>query len=152
MAGTHQVWHPSCGFNRSLGPDWSPAGVYSMNTVWAPVVSLYDISGQNVLTFATSDAMNPTLMTVGPREETSLAVCTIKLLHEPSSPQKNYEVTLRLDSRPVPYYTALHDVSLWWADLPGMTPGPVPEHAKLPMYSSWYSFHQALSPEGLVLS
>jgi alpha-galactosidase len=61
----------------------------------------------------------------------------------------HYEVTLRLDTRSIPYHSALADVAKWWAGLPGMEPSRVPEHARLPMYSSWYSFHQKLFPEGL---
>src|SRR6266702_3583774 len=30
----------------------------------------------------------------------------------------------------------------WWASLPDYQPALVPETARLPMYSTWYSFHQ----------
>jgi alpha-galactosidase len=55
-----------------------------------------------------------------------------------------YEVTIRLDSRPVPFYEALSGVSAWWAGQPGYQPAPVPDAARLPVYSTWYSFHQNL--------
>jgi hypothetical protein len=33
----------------------------------------------------------------------------------------------------------LSDVSRWWAGMPGYEPTGVPETARLPMYSTWYT-------------
>ena len=56
------------------------------------------------------------------------------------------KATLGLDTRDLPYYETLSGVSRWWAGLPGHGPAGVPETARLPMYSTWYSFHQDLEP------
>jgi len=96
--------------------------------------------------FAFSDALNPVVMCAGIHEETGNLLCAVELFTEPGPPIASYEAVMRLDTRPVPYYQALRDVSDWWAAQPGYTPSKVPEIARLPLYSTWYSFHQQLVP------
>jgi alpha-galactosidase len=82
----------------------------------------------------------------GVEEETAQLLRSVSIFEEPTAPLTSYEATLRLDTRDVPYYEALSDVGRWWAGLPGYEPAPVPETARLPMYSTRYSFHQDLDP------
>jgi len=146
MALTHQIWHPACGNRRNIGPDWSPTGVESECARNAPVISLSDISGANTLTFAFSDCLNTSHLSAGASEETALLVCRVVLFTKPLPPMTSYEATLRLDARPIPYYQSLREVSRWWAEQPGYAPSEPPDLARLPLYSSWYSFHQTLDP------
>jgi alpha-galactosidase len=44
----------------------------------------------------------------------------------------------------------LGDVAAWWAEQPGYAPASVPATALLPMYSTWYSYHQSLDVEALL--
>ncbi|WP_156158143.1 glycoside hydrolase family 36 protein [Gordoniibacillus kamchatkensis] len=128
--------------------DWE-RGLVSKAAYSAPVISLFNVQGSNRLTFAFSDALNPVAMSAGVNEETAAFRCGVKLFFEPSAPMRLYEATLRLDTRDVPYYECLNDVQKWWAKQPGYTPAYVPEAARMPMYSTWYSFHQQLSPEAV---
>lgn len=145
MVDAHAFWHPGSDVHKQVRPDW--AGPYiSKATSLAPVGCLYNFRGHNRLTFAFSDALNPLSIEAGVHEETATLACVITLFAEPMPPLSVYEATLRLDTRPVPYYTALADVGAWWASQPGYTPAFVPEIARLPMYSTWYSFHQELTP------
>jgi alpha-galactosidase len=141
----HGFWHSGAGYDKGLGVDWGK-GYYSKATSGAPVGCLYDLQGRNRLTFAFSDALNPITFHAGVHEESAEASCWIRLFEEPMVPLSIYEATLRLDTRDLPYYDALSDVSGWWAGLPGYEPAEVPETARLPMYSTWYSFHQDLNP------
>ncbi len=75
--------------------------------------------------------------------------CRVRLFGEPVPPAAAYESVLRLDARPLPYHACLADCAAWWAAQPGYAPAPVPEPARLPVYSSWYAFHQRLTPGGL---
>jgi len=136
-------WHPGAGYNKGLGVDWGK-GYYSKGTSGAPVGCLYDLKGRNRLTFALSDALDPVAFHAGVHEESGEASCWIRLFDEPLAPLGVYEATLRLDTRELPYYETLADVSRWWAGMPGYEPARVPETARLPMYSTWYSFHQEL--------
>ncbi|UKS27151.1 alpha-galactosidase [Paenibacillus sp. HWE-109] len=141
-------WYPSAYRSKRLRVDWED-GVVSKSTYSAPVFSLFNVLGSNRLTFAFSDALNSVALSAGVNEETATFRCGVKLFVEPIAPLSVYEATLRLDSREVPYYESLNDVQKWWATLPGYTPAVVPESAKLPMYSTWYSFHQQFTSEGI---
>ena len=141
----HGFWHSGAGYDKGLRVDWGK-GVYSKATSGAPVGCLYDLEDRNRLTFALSDALNPATFHAGVHEESGEVNCWVRLFDEPLGPLGVYEAALRLDTRDLPYHEALSDVSRWWADLPGYEPAGVPETARLPMYSTWYSFHQDLDP------
>jgi alpha-galactosidase len=145
LVSVHGYWHSGAGYDKGLQVDWGK-GVYSKATSGAPVGCLYDLEGRNRLTFALSDALNPVTFHAGVHEESGEASCWVRLFDEPLAPLGVYEATLRLDTRDLPYYETLSDVSRWWAGLPGYEPAGVPETARLPMYSTWYSFHQDLEP------
>jgi alpha-galactosidase len=148
MVSVHGFWHSGAGYDKGLRVDWGK-GVYSKATSGAPAGCLYDLTDRNRLTFALSDALNPVTFHAGVHEESGEASCWVRLFDEPPAPLAVYEATLRLDTRDLPFYETLSDVSRWWAGLPGYEPAGVPETARLPMYSTWYSFHQDLDP-GLV--
>jgi len=145
LVSVHGFWHSGAGYDKGLRVDWGK-GFYSKATSGAPVGCLYDLKGRNRLTFALSDALNPITFHAGVHEESGEAGCWVRLFDEPLAPLSVYEATLRLDTRDLPYHEALSDVSRWWAGLPGYEPAGVPETARLPMYSTWYSFHQDLDP------
>lgn len=141
----HARWLTSSGLDRHLPPDFAGRPTVKANA-GAPVVSLYNVSGRNRLTFAISDAMIASTLWANVHEESANLKCGIDLFAEPWPPITHYEALLRLDTRDVPYSQAIIDVSNWWASLPGYEPASVPEPARLPLYSTWYSFHQELDP------
>jgi alpha-galactosidase len=136
-------WTSSDDWHHGNPVDWAN-GFTSRATSLAPVVCFHNVSGQNRMTFAFSDALNPVRIKAGAFEETAAFKCSLQLFTEPCPVIHEYSATIRFDARDIPYYEALHDVQCWWAQLPGYTPGPVPDTARLPMYSTWYSFHQEL--------
>ncbi len=145
----HGYWQPSANtWDKSLRVDWE-RGFRSKATSSAPVGCFFSQSGQNRLGIAFSDALNPVTIKAGVHEESAELYCAVALFEEPSPPMKRYEATLRLDTRDFPYYETLEQIQRWWASLPGFEPAPVPETARLPMYSTWYSFHQQLTPSGV---
>lgn len=155
LSWTHPVvdicgrWNPGVGANRGLVPNWT-RGYVSKSTSGAPVTALYNYQGRNRLTFAFSDALNPVVIQAGVVEETAEFACSVTLFSEESSPISSYQATLRLDTRDLTYAQCLNEVQEWWASLPGYEPAPVPETARLPMYSTWYSFHQHIDPDAIV--
>lgn len=144
----HAFWHPGAGRGKGLQVEWG-RGFTSKATSLAPVGCLHSLSGWNRLTFALSDALNPAQLKAGVHEETATFRCSVTLFDQPSPPIDFYEATLRLDTSNVPYYDTLDGVQEWWASLPGYGPAGVPETARLPMYSTWYSFHQQLMDSGV---
>lgn len=142
------MWHPAAERNRGLLPDWRE-GFTSRAAYSAPVLCLYGNRGNNVLCFACSDVLNPLQLQAGLHEETASFYCAVVLFGESCSPFTFFEMDLRLDPRVIPYYEALAGVAGWWAGLDGCEPSSVPEIAREPMYSTWYSFHQQLNPQAL---
>ena len=51
---------------------------------------------------------------------------------------------MRIDTRELPFYKCVEDVTKWWEIYDGYTPIHVPDTARRPLYSAWYSFHQQI--------
>ncbi|MCQ6561118.1 glycoside hydrolase family 36 protein [Paenibacillus mendelii] len=139
-------WDPGANREKGLRIDFN-APFQSKATSLAPVCSLYNMAGQNRLTVAFSDAMRPLRMRAGIHEESAQFELWMELFTEACPPMTHYEAIIRIDTRDRYYADSLGDVGAWWASLPGYTPAQVPEAARLPMYSTWYSFHQQLDPK-----
>jgi len=133
-----------------VNPDWSSQLVQSRATANAPLVSLINNSNQNRLTFAASDALNSLKFHSGVVEETAQIINKIVIKPTAFKGLKTYEIKIRIDQRTIPYWKALDDVSKWWASFDNYTPLTVPDIAKLPMYSTWYSFHQSLKTQDVI--
>jgi len=113
----------------------------------APVSAFLNGEDMNRFTFACSDALNKINLQSYLKEEDAKFYCALVFFDEKIPPLKEYTVQIRIDTRDVPYYQALHDVSEWWAVQENYTPAPVPDQARWPMYSTWYSFHQNVTAD-----
>jgi len=116
----------------------------------APLLMYISQSDNNRFTVALSDAMNPIMIRGGIKEEDCCLHMTVHLFKEKHPVLKKYQISLRFDTRPAPYYTVLRDTVRWWAAQDNYTPAPVPETARVPLYSTWYSYHQGLDPDILL--
>jgi alpha-galactosidase len=144
-------WKTGSNADMSVPPDWTNSrNVTSFVTYHAPVMSLFGYENKNKLTYACSDALNTLVIKCGVREEDARVYNVVKFFTEKPAKLQEYEVIVRFDKREIPYYTALNDVSKWWASLDGFKPANVPDEAKLPMYSTWYSYHQSVNEEKLL--
>ena len=146
----YSVWSPSLKSDRYLAPNWSKRTTKSRLASWMPVQSLVSMKGQNRLCIAVSDALTPISIATGIREETASFDCDVEFFTVPTAALTEYQATIRLDTRDIPYYDSIYDVTGWWETECGYTPAYVPEQAKLPMNSLWYSFHQNLNPEKII--
>ncbi len=138
------MWYPGCNAKRWFTMSWDTT-VQSQATKEAPVISLYNLTAENRLTFACSDVLNRIESTASIDEANSTFACRLDFFAHPTAPLCIYRATLRLDQRVMPYYQSLNDVQAWWASQPENKPSLVPEAGRLPMYSTWYSFHQELT-------
>lgn len=136
--------------SKGLRPDWGSRVLTSRATTNSPVICLHSYNNDNVLTFALSDALNAIVLHSGVVEETAQIINKIQLFTDPQPQIKKYTLQILLDKRPVKYWQSLNDVSTWWASFPRYKPATVPLASTLPMYSSWYSFHQNLTADGLL--
>lgn len=109
----------------------------------APVLAMYNDAGQNRLTIALSDAFNRTTLSAGINEDNSVLNCSVSIgLTGEERNNKSYQVTLMLNDRDERYEEALQQAASWWAAMPEYHPAVIPPAAKLPLYSTWYSYHQ----------
>ena len=146
----YSMWSPSAGTNRVLGPDWGPRRIQSRLASWMPIQQLISLSGKNRLCIAVSDAKTPIDITTGVCEETAEMDCGVEFFTMLTAPLTEYRASIRIDTRDVDYYDSIYAVSKWWEEELGYTPAPVPQAAKLPMDSLWYSFHQRLDSEKIL--
>ncbi len=143
-------WSTGAGFSKTVRADWSPSSVESMFARHAPVIALFGHDDQNCLNVAVSDALNRVKLSSGLREEDGRIYHQIDFFAEKHRAATMYKVEIRFDKRAIRYDEALQQLPDWWASFPGYQPAPVPEIAKMPMYSTWYSYHQKVSPKELL--
>ncbi len=135
------VWHPNCAKNRSLRVDWqSPLSASLSNG--APVFCFFNEQGRSRLTVALSDPLTEIQHQYGVHEEDGTLLCCIHVPMDMVRSSSSYTLTLMRITEDMPYEAALQLVSRWWETDCGFTPMPVPDAARLPLYSTWYSFHQ----------
>ena len=146
----YSVWSPSIRGERHLGPLWHKRTTESRLASWMPIHALVSMSGRNRMTVALSDAKTPASLRTGVREEDARIYWLINFFTIPIASIKEYTATVRVDTRDIPYYDAIYDTVSWWENECGYRPAYVPEHAKLPMNSLWYSYHQMLDVEDIV--
>jgi alpha-galactosidase len=140
--GIHGYWSSASGFNRTIRADWGPSAISSKLAKNAPVMMLLGIDDSNKLTYAVSEAKNTVRLTSSVREEDARIYCQIDFFTEKEQNLNKYTVQIRFDARNLKYYTSLGEVATWWAGISGFEPASVPDHARLPIYSTWYSYHQ----------
>ncbi len=143
------VWNPHARVHQ-LEPDWGVSWCKSRLASWMPVQQLVSFSGKNKLCVAVSDVDTPITVNMGYSEETADVVCSVDFFTVPTNRKDSYTAIVRLDTRDIPFYDSIYDVSSWWENECGYESAYVPKAAKQPMDSLWYSFHQELNHEEIV--
>lgn len=148
VGGGIVYWQPDWGLRRHMPAEWASRRSVSLLRS-APVGCLVDGLDGNVVTWALSETLHRVeVRREGVREESTRFRGT-SVVHVPPG-NEPYQVVLRLDRRPVPYWTALADVAGWWdASLPGPPAGPAPQQGRGATYCTWYSMHQGLTAAGI---
>ena len=144
------TWNPSLLDIHGLAFDWGKLRVQSRLASWMPVQELISKNGTNKLCIAVSDVDTPISVKTGLHEEDATLECEIEFFTKPTSPADSYNAVIRLDMRNLPYYDVIRETSDWWENECGYKPAYVPESAKMPMDSLWYSFHQMLDREEIL--
>lgn len=142
------VWTPDAGDDRFIRADWSSTDTNSRSASGAPVTCLHTQDGMNRLTASLSDAAEACCLSVSVSEEFAVYVWNLYFFTQLTAPLQDYAVQIRLDYRPVRYETAVRDVVKWWDAL--YPPCPVPDGAREPLYSCWYSMHQNVSTDDVI--
>lgn len=146
----YSTWNPSLLDIHGLAFDWSKLTVKSRLASWMPVQALISKSGTNKLCIAVSDVDTPISIRTGICEENATLACEIEFFTLPTAPTGSYTATVRLDMRDIPYYDSVYDTVAWWENECGYKSAYVPDAAKMPMDSLWYSFHQMLDKDEII--
>ncbi len=146
----YSIWSPSIRFDRHLGPAWQKRTSNSRLAFMMPLHALVSADGKNRVMLALADTKTPIAIRTGVHEETANTEWEIEFFTHQVAPIKEYKTIIRIDTRNLPFYDSVYDVVSWWENDCGYKPAYVPEHAKLPMNSLWYSYHQNLDVEDII--
>ncbi len=140
-------WNPGMGVDKVNF--WSN-GFTSKASRNAPVFSYYNNALQNRITVALSDALNKSEISCYLKEEDVHFYPRVYLFDEKMPKTTSYAITIRIDTRTLPYFETINDVATWWAEMPEYKPMFIPDDARKPMYSTWYSYHQNITRDDIV--
>lgn len=141
-------WTSMLGIDRSIPADWGPP-LKSMLADQLPVMCFVGNHDRNRLTVAVSEAMREVRLKGGVHEETNEIAFELKLFTQPEAPMTNYETILRFDRRDRHFSAAVRAAAAWFEKFPEYRSAMPPAAAFDPIYSSWYSFHQAVFADEL---
>jgi alpha-galactosidase len=146
----YSTWGAYIGFQRTLNPSWSKTVTKSRLASGAPLHQTISSDDQNGITIALSDAMMPIDIATGVSEETSDLRCEIRFFTMPVNTLSEYHATIYIDQKRRPYGESLMAAEHYWAEECGYPCAYIPDSARRPMYSCWYSFHQNIDVEAII--
>ena len=144
------TWNPSMMDIHGLYFDWGKKIMKSRLASGMPQQQLISRKGINKLNISVSDVDTPIEIGTGICEEDATVDCEVSFFTVPTSPVTEYSAIIRLDMREIAYYDSIYDVTDWWEKECGYTPAFVPESARQPVDSLWYSFHQMLHKDEII--
>ena len=142
------TWHPLIGQNRlsrSVRPDWAPCRQESRLSGGVPMMAMLGHTEKNSVTFAVQDVKTPMTVSAGLVEETACVRFKVVFFSMTVDAFSDYETEFYIDTRKLPYTEVIRDVETYWQKANHLTPAYIPDAARRPMYSTWYSYHQAIS-------
>ncbi|MFI7006471.1 glycoside hydrolase family 36 protein [Streptomyces sp. NPDC050145] len=135
-------WYPDCGWQRALPPDW--AGALDTSLVrGAAIGCLYETSGATLLTFAAEDQSAEIRTVFGVSEQHKRFVAHLELA------SSGEPFTLILAPRSGSPAAALRGVRRHLVATAPTAPLPLPAAGRTPAYSTWYSFGQQVTAQGV---
>ncbi len=143
-------WSTGALYEKRLRADWELASVVSRVSVNAPVLTLFGHEDENIVTIACSDVVNTLELMAPVREEDNFIYCQLTFFTEKMPLTTSYKTQIRVDQRMFHFSECIDDVGKWWAGFENLKPAIVPAAAKVPMYSTWYSYHQNFTPAQLL--
>ncbi len=135
---------------HTIRPDWGKTEINSRLASGMPIQQLIGFDGNNKMCVSVSDVDTPIKIRMGYIEETAKVICEVEFFTLPTNRKCEYNAVIRIDLRDKKYYDSIYDTVNWWENECGYKSAYVPEHAKLPMDSLWYSFHQNLDRDKII--
>lgn len=147
---SYSFWGPNVATVRHLAPDWSPRNSDARIASGAPVHAVISANDTNKTTISLSDPKIPTNISTGVDEKAAGMKYKVSFFIKPAAPLCDYTATIRIDRRRINYCDAIRSAVAWWESDCGYVSAPVPDSARLPMNSLWYSFHQDLDFDKII--
>ena len=146
----YSVWSAGMREMRKLCPSWGAQKTKSRLASGAPLHQLISSGGNNRMTVALSDAMTPTEIHTGVVEKTATVACQVQFFTMPVNSITEYHATIYIDMTDRPYHQSLKAAERYWSEQCGYPTAYIPDTARRPVYSCWYSFHQDIDVEAVV--
>ena len=142
------IWNSQCGTVRNILPDWREQHQVSFSRLASgiPIQSVISQSGDNVFTISVLDAKTPIEISTATEEFNKSCLCRIAFFTIPIGVISEYKTQIIIDKRKIPFYEVIRDA----AERMRAREQIVPEYARLPMYSTWYNFHQDINDKELI--
>ena len=142
-------WSSKSQFGKNITPEWWMKSEVSRTATGMPLICIYSKANINRISVALSDPANTTILSAGSVEENGKVKFKMELFPDISPLMSEYSVTIRIDKRSISLCDSIKSAREWWSDL-GYKVCHTPEYAKLPMYSTWYSYHQEIDVDAIV--
>ena len=142
------VWNEKSGTIRNILPDWRPQHQVSSSRLASgiPIQSVISQDGRNVFTISVNDAKTPIEISTGTEEFNKSCLCRIVFFTIPVGKTAEYRTQIIIDKRRIPFYEAIQEAS----ERMRMGKQSIPQYARLPMYSTWYNYHQDINDDKLI--
>lgn len=149
IVGCRNRWNPGNGASRKLDAVWRNSIGESKLSSGAPVTCIFNTDDKNTYTFAVSEILKCVTVNAGPSGSDNTLMCMISLPMAQYNEADHYSFKILVDERKIPYYETLDFVRKWWEDTCHIDPMKVSPDARLPMYSSWYSYQRNITDKSL---
>ena len=144
IVGSNVFWKPVFNHDKFMLVNWSTRHE-ACAAFSAPIVSNIAYDDMNGITIAVSDCenkieMKSCVIEVNANYDNRISIDVQKKVTE-------YEATIRVDERRLPFYQVIREVGEWWRNDCGYTEAEVPEESFGLVYSTWYAFLQRLTAD-----
>lgn len=143
------IWN-SFARNHTIRPDWGGVEAVSRLASGMPIQQITAFDGNNTICVSLSDVDTPSKISMGYCEETAEILCEAVFFTLPTNAVESFSAKIRIDMRAIPFYDSIYETVSWWENDCGYKSAYVPESARMPMDSLWYSFHQNLKRDEIL--
>lgn len=144
----YSLWNSRCGLVRNVMPDWKPEHQVSRSRLasGAPIQSVISQAGNNVFTLSVTDAKTPIEISTATEDVNKSCLCRIVFFTIPIGRISEYRTQIIIDKRKIPFNEAIEAA----VERVRLGEQYVPAAARMPMYSTWYNFHQDITDDVLI--
>ena len=143
---TMYKWDAQCSLHRSPVSHWEDV-FHSMISTNAPISCYFDGQGSNRYCWALSECKKLIRISNGYEDQLCCLNPYFTFGVAQFTARTETTIVLRIDERLLPIRKVVEDTAAWWKDTLHIEPIPVPDSAREPLYSFWYSHKQEITDE-----